>query len=243
MIEVNSPQGLMVWLINFMADKFGNSAILKGGMELRLLDCPRQTNDLDYVFIPFSSKKEVSKIVVKALSEIPGMRVQHTMNSKCLRCICEYNSIKAQIEINIAKDCESQELSTASFSREHNQQGRIIRGMRFDIALAHKIAAWNERGLIRDLYDCAFMVHILDVKPDIDVLKRRLSKSLIREGRKTKKISMTLNELIQKLQNVGEILNQAKIEEQMRDYLTPEELPGLEKKIRIGLKKLEELLV
>jgi hypothetical protein len=36
-------------------------------MELRLLDCPRYTNDLDYVFIPFASKKEVSKILADAL--------------------------------------------------------------------------------------------------------------------------------------------------------------------------------
>jgi len=87
------------------------------------------------------------------------------------------------------------------------------------------------------------MVHILNVKPDINVLKQRLSKSLMRDGRKTKKISMTLDDLIQKLQDLGETLNQAVIEEQMRDYLTPEELPGLEKKMRIGLKMLEELLV
>jgi predicted nucleotidyltransferase component of viral defense system len=47
MIEVNDTLGLMVWLINFLADRFGNKAILKGGMELRLLDCPRYTNDID----------------------------------------------------------------------------------------------------------------------------------------------------------------------------------------------------
>ena len=39
-MEINSQKELMVWLINFMADTFGNSAILKGGMQLCLLDCP-----------------------------------------------------------------------------------------------------------------------------------------------------------------------------------------------------------
>lgn len=243
MIEIETPQALMVWLINFMADKFGSNAIIKGGMELRLLDCPRHTNDLDYIFIPYSSKKEVHHLIVNALTEIPGMKVQHTLNSKCLRCICEYNGIRAQLEINVAKDCETQELSTASLSKAFNQQGRIVRGMRFDIALAHKIAAWNERGLIRDLYDCYFMVHILDVRPHIPVLKQRLARSLIRSGRKTRNVSMSVTEFIDKLRKSHSGLSQSMVDEQLRDFLEPDELPGLEKKMKIGLKKLEDSLV
>ena len=78
MIEAKTQQSLMVWLINFIADKFGNSAILKGGMELRLLDCPRFTNDLDFIFVPYSSKKDVSKIVIEALNKVPDLAVRHT---------------------------------------------------------------------------------------------------------------------------------------------------------------------
>lgn len=52
MTEIDDSEGLMVWLMNYLADTFGHSAILKGGMELRLLYCPRHTNDIDYVFIP-----------------------------------------------------------------------------------------------------------------------------------------------------------------------------------------------
>jgi predicted nucleotidyltransferase component of viral defense system len=59
--ESRDTESRMVWIINQLADKFGNHAILKGGMELRLFDCPRYTNDLDYIFIPFASKNEISK--------------------------------------------------------------------------------------------------------------------------------------------------------------------------------------
>lgn len=238
MIEVKTQQALMVWMINFLADKFGNSAILKGGMELRLLDCPRFTNDIDFVFVPFSSKRDVCKIVIEALDVVPNLKVRHTINSKCLRCICDYNGIKVQLEINVAQECESQELSTATFARIHNQQGRIIRGMRFDIALSHKIAAWNERDLVRDLYDCYFIVEVLDVQPHIPTLKQRLLTSLIRSGRKTKKVSMSLNEFVVKLETAISSLRQQMIEEQLRDFFSPEELPGLEKKMKIGLKRL-----
>ena len=243
MIEAKTQQSLMVWLINYLADSFGNSVILKGGMELRLLDCPRYTNDIDFVFIPFSSKKDVSKIVIEALEKVPDLKVQHSINSKCIQCICEYNALRVQLEINVAHACESQELSTASFAKIHSQSGRIIRGMRFDIALSHKIAAWNERDLIRDLYDCYFMVDVLDIQPHLPTLKQRLRTSQIRSGRKTKTVSMTLNEFRIKLQKALSEITQEKIEEQLRDFFSPEELPGLENKIRIGIKRLLEALL
>jgi len=242
MIEAKTQQSLMVWLINFLADTFGNSAILKGGMELRLLDCPRYTNDIDYVFVPYSSNKDVCKKVVEALHGLPDMKVQYTLNTKCLRCICEHEGIQVQLEINVAEECESQELSTASFARAHGQQGRIIRGMRFDIALSHKIAAWNERELVRDLYDCYFMTQVLEIQPHIPTLKQRLQHSLIRSGARTKKVSMSLKEFVEKLDAATSGLTQTMIENQMRDFFSPEDLPGLEKKMKIGLKRLLNII-
>lgn len=238
MIEAETPEGLMVWLMNLLADRFGNRAVLKGGMELRLLGCPRHTNDIDYVFVPFVSKKDVAPLVLGALREIGDLHVEHSLNSKCLKCICTYNAMRVQIEINVALECESRELTTATLARRHNQQGRIVRGMRFDVALAHKLAAWNERGLIRDLYDCAFMADTLSVSPEISTLRNRLSNVALRKGRKTVKASMTLGDLIDKLESATVSLSQKSVEEQMRDYLAPEELPGLEMKMRVGLAKL-----
>jgi len=237
MIEINSQQALMVWLINYIADNFGNKAILKGGMELRLLDCPRYTNDIDYIFVPFSSKKDIAVLILNCLKKNPELSVNHSLNSKCLRCICQYNEFRVQLEITVSRECETQELSTVSFARKHNQTGRIIRGMRFDISLAHKIAAWNERALMRDLYDCYFMSEILDIYPDVETLKQRLANSLIRVGKKTKKQNLSLREFVLKLQLAVSHLNQEDLEEELRDFFSPEELPGLDMKMKIGLKK------
>ena len=52
MENIQSDEALRVWIINYFSEKLGKHAILKGGMVLRILDCPRYTNDLDYVFIP-----------------------------------------------------------------------------------------------------------------------------------------------------------------------------------------------
>ena len=84
MIDVKTQQSLMVWLINYLADSFGNSAILKGGMELRLLDCPRFTNDIDFIFVPYSSKKDVSKIVLETLKKVPGLNMKIKIGLKRL---------------------------------------------------------------------------------------------------------------------------------------------------------------
>jgi len=51
MPDIKTTEDLMLFLINLFGEKYPQSAILKGGMALRLLDCPRFTNDLDYIFI------------------------------------------------------------------------------------------------------------------------------------------------------------------------------------------------
>ncbi|MBN2188932.1 MAG: nucleotidyl transferase AbiEii/AbiGii toxin family protein [Chitinispirillaceae bacterium] len=238
----NNLESLMVLIMNHFADRFSNHAILKGGMELRLLDCPRFTNDLDYVFIPFSSKKDVQDIVVEALKEIPGTAVTSSINSKCLRCVVEHEHMKLQIEINAEKECPSLELSTSALARGRGQQGRIVRVMRPDHALAHKIAAWNERNLMRDMFDMYFLFERCGVKPEVEVLKMRLAASEIRTSGRTKMIGMTLNDLCEKLNSFIESITQDEIDGELKDYLTGEERSGLELKFKAALKKLVEYL-
>lgn len=232
----------MVVVMNHFVDRFANQAILKGGMELRLLDCPRFTNDLDYVFIPFSSKKDLRDIVVEALKEIPGTVVTSSINSKCLRCVVEHENTKLQIEINAEKECPSLELSTAGLARESGQQGRIVRVMRPDHALAHKIAAWNERNLMRDMFDIYFLFERSGVKPEVEVLRKRLAASEIRTSGKTKKIGMTVHELCKKINAFIESVTQGAIDGELKDYLTGEELSGLELKFKAAMKRLVEYL-
>jgi predicted nucleotidyltransferase component of viral defense system len=231
----------MVVIINQLADKFATKAILKGGMELRLLDCPRFTNDLDYVFVPYSSKKDIKDLICKALKEIPNLDVSYSVNSKCIRYLIKYEAVQVQIEINVALECKSQELTTSSLARLKNQPSRIIRVMELSSALAHKLAAWNERGLIRDLFDAYYLAVILQVTPDIDVLQNRLAHMENRHG-SGKKVSMSLPAFIEKLKAEATRLNQKMIEAELRDYLARDELPGLDKKIVGGIGKIIEIL-
>ena len=48
---MQTPDALLARLINHLAEEFKNQLILKGGMLLRLLNSPRATQDLDYVWL------------------------------------------------------------------------------------------------------------------------------------------------------------------------------------------------
>ena len=117
-------EALMVRLMNLLADRFPAQAIIKGGMELRLLNCPRYTNDLDYVFIPFKSKNDIAAPVLEILGTQQGLTVEHTMHSTCMRIVVSSGNVRVQIELNVAAECKSQELTTSDLARNHDLQGR-----------------------------------------------------------------------------------------------------------------------
>ena len=175
-MRMDEIEELMVKVINLFADYFRTHAILKGGMELRLADCPRFTNDLDYVFVPFKSKNDIKDRVLEALYFLSDTSVTFSVHSKCLRYIITQNDNSIQIEISTANNCISEPMSTASLVEKTGLPVKIIRVMNWSVALAHKLAAWNERNLIRDLYDASFMYSALNVKPDLITLKERLSR-------------------------------------------------------------------
>ena len=242
MIEITSNEGLMVWLMHKLAD-FGGKAVLKGGMTLRLLDCPRFTNDLDYVFVGFKSKKEIVPILEKIVSELSGAKATVTLHSTSARLLIHYKNFKTQIEADILPKCKTQPMSTGALAKPNNQLPRIISVMSFDVALAHKLAAWNERSLMRDLYDIYFLFAVLDVLPDTEVLKSRL-KNINYSGKgklKNQSKKMSLGEFFEKLLQAVKVLSPQSVETELRDYLESTELAGIVPKMKSGIKKLIEV--
>ncbi|HBE02425.1 MAG TPA: hypothetical protein DC049_08100 [Spirochaetia bacterium] len=239
MPKIKNFQELAIYIINNLGRIFKNHAILKGGMILNLIGSPRHTNDIDYTFIPFKSKKDVKDLIYNELKNLLDCEITYSINSKCLRFFIKYNeNIKLQIEVNVSDECKSIEFSTMDISKINNQIGQIIRIMNYDIALAHKICAWNERRLIRDLYDIYYFVNIINVIPDIDIIKQRLLKT----QQKNKKVKMTIKDLIIELKKCSEKLTLRDIENELRDYLPEHEIPGLDKKIIISLNKVIDSL-
>jgi predicted nucleotidyltransferase component of viral defense system len=237
MKEFKTFDELAVFIINNFSEIFGNHAILKGGMVFKLLGSPRYTNDIDYVFIPYKSKNDIKDDIFNELNKLFPEKVSYTVHSKCIRYIISSNNIKIQVEVNVDLKCDSIELSTVSLAKMNNQTGRIIRAMSYNQLLSHKLAAWNERELIRDLYDSYFLYDVLDEKLDIGILKKRLLKIEPAKGKDSIK-SMTLGEFISKIEMYDKELTFEDVSFELKDYLNQEELIGLDKKIKIAIKSL-----
>ncbi len=245
MALIESTEGLMLWIMTALADTMGSHAILKGGMVLRLLDCPRHTNDLDYICVPYDSKKDIVPLIARALQSLDGVEWSHTLHSTSVRFLVSYQKFSTQIEANVADACPTEPLSTSTLARVAQQPPRVIRVMRLDQALAHKIGAWNERMLLRDLYDIYFLHTVLGKVPDLSTLKKRLAQVRYAKNvaRANKPKTMSLLQLCHKLREAASALDAKTIAQQLGDYMTPNEYAGLEHKIKISITHLVDTLM
>jgi predicted nucleotidyltransferase component of viral defense system len=237
MPNITSLEGLMIFLINTFAERFPQSAILKGGMCLRLLDCPRLTNDIDYVFVPYRSKKDIVEGVTSVLDDIDGLTYEYSMNSKCLRIRVQYGDLSTQIEVNVAKEYPATSVSTATLSRQQGMLGQVVQVSSYNVSMANKLAAWNERALVRDLYDIYFLHTMVGAEPDMAILENRLQKVASTPRNRNPK-RMTLDQLLAKLRARLTALSANDITDELSDYLPNTELQGLETKIRAQLLQL-----
>ena len=228
MEKFESTEALLAWIVDFFADNFGNSAILKGGMSLRLMHSPRYTNDIDYIFVPFDSKKDAKSLVEGALSRVEGLRFESTMNSKALRILVEYGGRRAQIEINTEKECPSIPMSSSLLTTPYGRPARIVRIMEPGVSFAHKIAAWNERELMRDLYDVYQYESLFKAVPRMDVLLMRLKKA---RSYKNVVAAKDLDGLVDKLRVCAKNLTEESFGE-LVPLLESSELAGLSFRIR-----------
>lgn len=174
-------EALLTEIMNLFSEAFREKAILHGGMVLRLLECPRYTNDIDYLFVPFKSKNEVKERILSALQGMPGVSLAHSLNSKCLRIVLSREGVTVQVEVTVDTACKTSALTSAPLSRIHHQAARVIPVMDLSVALSNKMSAWLERRLMRDLYDLHFFLN-MGVKPDIEILEKRLKKPAYVKG-------------------------------------------------------------
>jgi predicted nucleotidyltransferase component of viral defense system len=232
-------QELLALVLDRIAESFGDRAVLRGGMVLRILGSPRFTNDLDYVFVPYESKKDIVPEILACLEGIEGAKVRHSLNSKCLRAVLTRGETTVQVEAKAALAEKSEAASTRLFSRQFGLAPRVIPVVGHPVSLADNLAAWNERRLVRDLYDVWFFLQ-MGVLPDIERLEARLRKPqhsrLVKP--KDRFRGNTAEEFFGFLREHAAKLTDDEIRESLADYLPPEEMVGLAMQIRSALAKL-----
>ncbi len=233
---------LFLWVMHRFASKFDQHAVLKGGMALKLLDSPRSTTDIDYVFVPYASKNDVLSEIEAVFEELEDATVDVALHSKMLRVRLQVDDARIQIEVNVAERCPAIPMATGNFAREQGQPSQIVSMMHFDTALAEKLAAWNERRLMRDLYDCYFLVQRLGARIDLERLDQRLSKVDSRLPTLRKKRQMTRGELARELERLTESLEPERLDEELGPLLPTEELAGLAPRLRVTVSKIVEWL-
>ena len=242
--NIVSRDSLFLFLIHVISEEFKDHAILKGGMVLRLFGSTRETLDLDYTFIPYSSKKEILPNIKAMLNKIEGLdSFDIKVNSKMIRVIVSISGFSAHIEVSVAESIKTDIISTGSLRSEVNAAtSKVVKIMSLDTALSHKLAAWNERRLIRDLYDVFYLYAVQTTLPELSVLEARL-KNISSRIPKLKKIkSMNITELKLELKNSVDALSQDMLEESLVELLAENELTGLSMRMKDGLNRLINIL-
>ena len=236
---MKEQEALLYKVIDLFAERFDKHAVLHGGMVLRVLGCERMTNDLDYVFVPFKSKKDIVSDVVTTLKQLEDARVSYTLNSKCLRATVEAAEARIQVEVKTALAVPTSVVSTKDFAANYGYSARLIPVVDYSVALANKMAAWNERRLIRDIYDIWFYLKI-GVRPDFVTLKARLDKpQYSRLVRKTEHFQGgSVQDFFAFLNSHVQGLTDEEISDSLSDYLSPEDIPGLAMRFRSEIAKL-----
>jgi predicted nucleotidyltransferase component of viral defense system len=237
-----TPDRLFLWVMHRFGEVFGLRAVIKGGMALRLLDCPRSTTDIDYVFAPYGSKRDIEGAIREVLLELEGAQVEIAIHSTMLRATLALDGTSIQIEATVAEDCASEAVATAELAHRVGQPSHVVLVQRPSQALSHKLAAWNERRLFRDLYDVYFLNGRVGAEPDVDVLRARLAKVRLQVAKPRGKRSMSLAEFCRELLGAAHGLDQALLEEELAPLLPETELVGLNSRIRVALVRVGELL-
>ncbi|MEI7828015.1 MAG: nucleotidyl transferase AbiEii/AbiGii toxin family protein [Euryarchaeota archaeon] len=236
---IGKEQQLLARVLDLFAQTFDKKAVLRGGMVLRVLGSPRLTNDLDYVFVPYKSKKDIVDEIITCLQSIKGAIVTYTLNSKCLRVVLSVEQATIQIEAKVALEVQTTTTSTRLFSSRFDLPPRIIHIVDIGVALANKMAAWNERRLVRDLYDIWFFLQ-MNAVPDKATLEERLRKPVYSPlARKKDQFSgTTCGEFCDFLRTRAADLSDKDIANELADYLPPQEITGLSLLFRAALTKL-----
>lgn len=235
-----AQQQLLAEILDLFASRFDKHAVLRGGMVLRMLGCERLTNDLDYVFVPYASKKDIVHEALTALESLEGAQLQHSMNSKCLRIIIKKGDVSVQVEAKTAMEVDTDTLSTAPIAASFDLPLRLIRVVRYSNALADKLAAWNERRLARDLYDVWFFLR-MGILPDTKTLASRLRKpqysKLVAESDKFQ--GESLDDFYSFLLSHVNTWTDEQFYRDLSDYLPQIELAGISMRLRAEIVKLQ----
>ena len=161
---------LLLRVLHLISNKYKNQAILKGGMYLRLLNSPRYTQDIDFVFLKDQSRKNIATEIKDMLAQEDGITIEKTqLNSRGLFIDIKSENILAEIEISIIEklNTPSETIATTALAKKLDMPNQMVTVMSRSESYSHKIAAALERDVLRDLYDIFLLLKKVNDKSKI----------------------------------------------------------------------------
>lgn len=240
MDEILKQEKLLLRILHLLNKKFKNKIFLKGGMQLRLLNSPRYTQDIDFVFCPKISRKIIAKEIESALAKESDITIKNIrMNSRGIFLDTVSDGIIAKLEISVEKElnCPPEIQSTVALSQNVQMESELVSTLSKQEAFSHKIAAALERNVARDLYDISIFEPLTSF--DEKTLKKRLEKL---EVNRQKPAPYTFDEAAQKLKQKADKLTQENIDESLGTMLPQNARVGAVDRIKISICRLVQIL-
>lgn len=236
---MKNREELLLRIIHCLAENLKTDIALKGGMLLRLLNCPRSTQDVDYVLISGESRKKWANRLEEILAKIDGAKVEEVrLNSRGIFmdvATVEEPILRAKIEITLQSSLNlpGESLSTAVLSGQYSLSARIVNTMALAEAFSNKIAAALERNVLRDLYDIAQFEPLTAF--DVSTLQKRFA-SLSLDRKKPQTISF--KEGAEMLKKKSDPLTEEKLEAELYPLLPQDHRAGLLSIIKAAVNRL-----
>lgn len=240
---MNDREELLLKVIHLMSERFKDRIVLEGGMLLRLLNSPRMTQDVDYLLVSESSKKELVGEIKNVLLKLKDVTVKDAkLNSRGIFIGLEGKGrpdIKAFLEINVVPFLlkPPASMSTGTLAGKYSMTGRVVASMDLSEAFSHKIAAALQRDSIRDLYDITIFEPLCDI--DMAILRKRLE-SLSIKRQKAKKVSLA--EAAEMLRKRAYDVTPEKVEKELGAWLPLPSLRGMDLVIRAAVSRVVQKL-
>lgn len=236
---MKNREELLVRIMHALGDKFRKHLVLKGGMLLRLLNCPRSTQDVDYIWVSTESRKILAKQIEEVLSAMPEIVLDAiALNSRGVFIDVasrENPEIRGKIEVTSQKSLNlpSEGISTTVLANQFALTGRIISAIALPEAFAHKIAATIEREVARDLYDLSQFEPLCNF--DIPTLRGRLGKI---EINRAKPKAISFQDAAKLLKNKMDTITEDSLERELAPLLPPHQRKGLSPIIRATIARI-----
>lgn len=229
----------LLMVIQAISAEFGPTAVLKGGMALRLQGIPRSTLDADFTFKPFKGKTPFTSDLITLMDKICDEKVTYSSDSKKLQIVGVVQGTEVLIEASAhAQDFDPEPLDTTSISYQYNLSPSIISIMPNSMSFSNKIGAWYDRRLSRDLYDMYVFYEILRAKPDLEILLQRIRKpsftKLTRSKPSLASIDAFMDFLVEECTKKGDL----KIENELEGAIEERERKGIGKKIITTIRRM-----